>query len=254
MRLDADVAGVSPVPVQMWQRVSPAPVQTWQGVSPLRADVQSGTRAGPVPVQMWTGGDRYVRFRRRPCSLLATAKRMACCTGSYGTRGGKDGGRTGTSGSSDSARARSRAAWTTLPITAKRARATTAHARTAGSAESSAPPVTRQACTQFNRTCAALRRGNKNENKTSRGAIGAFRMTKQQHSSSPRDPRRNLRPCRHWQSRWPAVPRPPLRTLRLAGRPWAGSGSLRSIFLSEPPRTAKPRPAAAAGPGPAPGA
>jgi hypothetical protein len=48
----ADVAGVSPVPVQMWPGadvagVSPVPVQMWPG-----ADVGG---VSPVPVWMWEG-------------------------------------------------------------------------------------------------------------------------------------------------------------------------------------------------------
>jgi hypothetical protein len=59
----ADVAGVGPVPVLMWQRASPVPV--WQGwaQSPLvqirqRASlfpVQTWEGVSPVPVQMWRG-------------------------------------------------------------------------------------------------------------------------------------------------------------------------------------------------------
>jgi hypothetical protein len=189
---------------------------------------QSRCRCGPgvIDTCVFAAGRAACWLRRREWRAVLDRTELV------GARMG--GERAGTSGSSDSARARSRAAWTTLPITAKRAlaRATTAHARTAGSAGSLAPPVTRQACTQFNIMGAALRRGNKNA-AASRGAIGAFRMTKQQHSSSPRDPRRNLRPCRHWQ--WPAVPRlpAPLRTLRFAGGPWAGSGSLQEANLPQ---------------------
>jgi hypothetical protein len=48
----ADVAGVGPVLVQMWQGVRPVPVQTWTGVSPVLA-------------QMWTGGGPVGDHRRR---------------------------------------------------------------------------------------------------------------------------------------------------------------------------------------------
>ena len=51
--LGADVAGVSPVPAQMWQAgVSPVPAQMWQaGVSPVPAQMLVGV--SPVPAQVW---------------------------------------------------------------------------------------------------------------------------------------------------------------------------------------------------------
>ncbi len=39
---DADVAAVSPVPVQMWAGVSPVPVQIWQGGAQSRCRCGSG--------------------------------------------------------------------------------------------------------------------------------------------------------------------------------------------------------------------
>ncbi len=59
----ADVAGVSPIRVQMWAggaqsrcrcgRASPVPVQMWAGVSPVPVADVAGM--SPVLVQMWQG-------------------------------------------------------------------------------------------------------------------------------------------------------------------------------------------------------
>ena len=49
----ADVGGVRPVPVQLWQGMCPIPVQMWQGVSPIPVQMWQGV--SPIPVQMWQG-------------------------------------------------------------------------------------------------------------------------------------------------------------------------------------------------------
>ena len=49
----ADVAGVGPVPVQMWAGTGPVPVQMWAGASPVPVQMWAG--ASPVPEQMWAG-------------------------------------------------------------------------------------------------------------------------------------------------------------------------------------------------------
>jgi hypothetical protein len=111
----ADVAGVRPVPVQMWQGCAPVPGQMWEGASPVlmqmwqrmgpvpvqmwhgwaqsrcrcgmggpSADADMATGTGPVPVQMWQG---WARSRCRQCELCAQSR---CRRGSGGPGPGAD--------------------------------------------------------------------------------------------------------------------------------------------------------------------
>jgi hypothetical protein len=80
---DADVAGVSTVPVQMWQRVSTVPVQMWQGVTRSRCRCGGGEHGPGADVAREQSDGRIPPLgavplcRRRLAALLRPKQRSA---------------------------------------------------------------------------------------------------------------------------------------------------------------------------------